>query len=196
MSVNEWVVRPYEADDESCVVSMWLKAYARSREVVDTGLAKAGELGHRDQIRFWKIHQPIVMGILAESQVLVACDPSRVHAEPGQPAVIWAWACISGDTVHWVGVKRSAVDAGLGEDLVKALLGDRLEREQQTTFEMTDLSRLRMIPKAWKRDRGWLSALRSLSTRMLDKDRLFGAVGAHVLDQRREEWRISTERAA
>lgn len=194
--MSDWTVRPYVAEDEGCVVSMWLKSYAHAREVAETGLARASEDGHPDEIRFWKIHQPIVMGLLGESEVLVACDPERSTYEPGAPAVIWAWACVSGDTVHWVAVKRSAAKAGLGEDLVRALLGDRLEREQRTTFEMPDLARLRLIPKAWKRDRGWLSALRSLSTRMLDRDRLFGAVGAHVLDQRREEWRLSSERAA
>jgi hypothetical protein len=194
--VSDWIVRPYEAEDEACVVSMWLKSYAHAREVTETGLASASVDGHPDEIRFWKVHQPIVMGLLAESEILVACDPDRVHAEPGKPAVIWAWACLSGDTVHWVAVKRTAVKAGLGEDLVKALLGDRLEREQRTTFEMVDMARMRLIPKGWKRDRGWLSALRSLSTRMLDRDRLFAAVGGHVLDQRREEWRQSSERAA
>jgi len=173
---------------------MWLKGYAKAREVHETGLENAAELGHRDQIRFWKIHQPIVMGILAESQVIVACDPSRATYETGQPAVIWAWACLSGDVVHWVAVKRTAAEAGFGAELVRDLLGDRLGREQRTTFEMVDMARLRLIPKAWKRDRGWLSALRSLSTRMLDRDRHFGAVGAHVLDQRREEWRVSSER--
>ncbi len=175
---------------------MWLKGYSKSREVHETGLEKASEPGHRDQIRFWKIHQPIVMGVLAEADVVVACDPQRSNYEPGQPAVIWAWACMTGDVVHWVAVKRTAVEAGLGEDLVRALLGDRLEREQRTTFEMVDMARLRLIPKNWKRDRGWLSALRSLSTRTLDRDVLFSRVGGHVLNMRREEWRPSSERAA
>jgi hypothetical protein len=190
------IVRAYQAEDESCVVSMWLKSYAHSREVQETGLQSASVDGHPDEIRFWKIHQPIVMGLLAESTILVACDPERATYEPGKPAVIWAWACVSGDTIHWVAVKRNAVKADLGPDLVRDLLGDRLEREQRTTFEMTDMSRMRLIPKGWKRDRGWLSALRSLSTRMLDRDRLFAAVGGHVLDMRRQEWRQSSERAA
>lgn len=193
--MSDWVIRPYLPQDEACTVSMWLKAYAHAREVKETGLEKASEDGHPDEIRYWKIHQPIVMGILGESEIVVACDPERASYDQG-PSVIWAWACISGETVHWVGVKRNVTQAGLGADIVRDLLGDRMEREQRTTFEMVDMSRLRLIPKQWRRDRGWLSALRSLSTRVLDRDRLFASVGAHVLDQRREEWRQSSERAA
>lgn len=192
----DWVVRPYEAADENCVVSMWLKSYAHAREVIETGLRHAAEDGHAEEIRFWKIHQPIVMGLLERASLVVACDPSRSTYEGGRPAVIWAWACVSGETVHWVAVKRSAIQAGLGPDLVRAVLGDRLDKPQSTTFELTDLRRLQMVPKTWLRDRGWLSAMRSLSTRMLDKDSLFASVGRHVLDAKRGEWRQNSERAA
>lgn len=189
-------MRPYRDEDEDCIVSMWLKGFAHAREVKETGLENAATDGHPDEIRFWKIHQPILMGLLPQSTITVACDPERADYLPGKPAIIWAWSCTSGDTIHWVAVKRNAAKAGLGEELVHALLGDRLDREQRTTFEMVDMARLRLIPKCWKRDRSWLATLRSLSTRMLDKDRLFASVGAHVLDQRREEWRQNSERAA
>jgi hypothetical protein len=175
---------------------MWLKSYAHAKDVYGAGYKKAGESGHADQIRYWRVHQPIVMGLIANSTIFVACDPARATNEPGRPAVIWAWACVTDDVVHWVGVKRNAVEAGIGPDLVRALLGDRLTTTQATTFELTDLYRLKMIPEQWVRDRGWLSALRSASIRMLDRDGLFTSVATHVLDTRREEWRQSTERAA
>lgn len=191
-----WIVRDYVPEDEACVVSTWLKGYAHAREVSDAGLREAGVDGSADEIRFWRIHQPIVTALLPASQIRVVCDPNRATYEDGQLAVIWAWACFDDDSVHWVMVKRSAIKAGLGEELVRALLGDRLEREQRTTFELVDMARLRLIPKAWRRDRGWLSALRSLSSRMLDGDATFAAVGNHVLDQHRQQWRASSERDA
>jgi hypothetical protein len=194
--VTDWIVRPYEAEDEGCVVSMWLKSFANAREHETTKYPNAAKDGHSDQVRFWRIHQPIVTGILGASTITVACDPARAEHKPGEPAVIWAWACVSEDTVHWVGVKRNAVQAGIGPDLVRALLGDRLDRPQATTFELVDLYRLKMIPAHWFRDRGFLSSLRSLSTRMLDRDETYARAGAHVLNHRREEWRQSSERAA
>ena len=191
-----WIVRDYVPEDEACVVATWLKGYAHAREVADTGLRDAGVDGSPDEIRFWRIHQPIVTALLGSARIRVVCDPQRSTYDDGHPAVIWAWACVDDDSVHWVMVKRSAIKAGLGEDLVRALLGDRLEREQRTTFELVDVARLRLIPKAWKRDRGWLAALRSLSTRMLDGDRAFAAIGNHVLDVHRRAWRASSERDA
>ncbi len=193
---GDWTLRDFEPEDENCIVSTWLKGYSHAREVAETGLESARVDGHPDEIRFWKIHQPIVEALMRSGETRLACDPQRSTHEPGSPAVVWAWACCSGDAVHWVCVKRSVVRAGLGEDIVRDLLGDRLTREQRTTFELVDLAKLKMIPREWKRDRGWLSALRSLSTRTLDRDALFARVGAHVLDTRREGWRTSTERAA
>lgn len=193
---GDWLLRPFEADDEDCVVSTWLKGFAHSREVSESGLDKAHVDGSEDERRYWKIHQPIVTALVGSCDVVVACDPERVHSVPGSPAVIWGWACTDGDTVHWVCVKRSAVKAGLGEDIVRDLLGDRLTRVQRTTFDLVDLSRMKLIPPSWKRDRGWLSALRSISSRTLDGDALFVKVGNHLLDVRREQWRTGTERAA
>jgi hypothetical protein len=193
---SDWTVRAYEDADENCVVSMWLKGYANAREVQDLGLKHASENGHPDQIRFWRIHQPIVTGLLRRSKVLVACDPARSTYADGLPAVIWAWACVSDDAVHWVAVKHSVVQAKLGQEIVKALLGDRLEHPQATTFELADMRRAHAVPKSWFRDPGWLSSMRQLSTRMLDRDDLFASVGRHVLDAQRAEWRQKSERAA
>lgn len=190
-----WVIRPFEADDENCCVSMWLKSYAHAREVSDAGFRKASVDGSDDELRYWSTHQPIVSALLGSSEVRVACDPARVATgDDGGPSVIWAWACVGPDSVHWVGVKRSVVRAGLGEDIVHNLLGDRIDREQTVTFELTDLKRIGLHPEKWRRDRGWLSGLRELSSRVLDGDRAYSALAAHLLDPRREAWRPGVAR--
>lgn len=168
---------------------MWLKSYAHSSDMRELGLEQASVDGHPDEIRHWKIHQPIVTALIRGASIRVACDPERSTYEPGSPAVIWAWACLSGDVVHYVGIKRSASKAGLAADLVRDLLGERLDGAQRTTFDLVDMARLKLVPPQWRRDRGWLSALRSLSTRVLDRDPLFASVGAHVLDSQRSEWK-------
>lgn len=192
----EWVIRPSLPDDESCLVSTWLKGYAHADEVRDR-FPGASQDGSQDHIRFWRVYQPIVEALLrGAADVQVICDPARATYEPDSPAVIWAWACTSPDAVHWVCVKRSAAKAGLAADMVRDLLGDRVTRDQRTTFELVDMTRTVKVPKIWKRDRGWLNAMRTLSSRMLAGDSLTANVGGHVLDLRRREWRPGTERAA
>lgn len=195
MSSAEWTVRDFLPDDENCVVSTWLKSYAHAREVRGGDFPSANIDGHPDEIRFWRVHQPIVEALTRFGQVRVVCDPNRATYDNG-PAVVWAWSCTSEDTVHWVCVKRSVVRAGFGEDIVRDLLGERLERPQQTTFELVDLAKLKMVPEDWFRATHWLSALRDMSARTLEADSVFARVGAHVLDARRASWRSASERAA
>jgi hypothetical protein len=190
----EWIIRASVPEDEDCLVSTWLQGYARSDEVRER-YPEAGQGGHTDQIRFWKVYQPIVTALVRGADVRVVCPPDRATYEGG-PAVIFAWACCSDDTTHWVCVKRSARAAGFADELVRMLIGERLEREQKTTFELVDLSKTLRVPKQWRRERGWLNAMRTLSARMLAGDKLTAQVGAHVLDTRREEWRARTDRAA
>ncbi len=193
--MSDWVVRDLLAEDEPCVVSMWLKSYARTREVSERFPLAATE-GHADQIRYWKTYQPIVVGILRASQVRVACDPARAEYEPGKPAVIWAWSCVSDDAVHWIGVKHNVIQSGVGRDIVGALLGDRLERPQRMTFLLRDLARLEGTPREWTHDRAWLKGLLAIAQHRLARDHVFNAAAAHILDTRREEWLPNTERAA
>lgn len=184
-------------EDEGCLASMWLKSYAHSREVKDTGLEAAALDGHTDEIRFWKIYQPIVTALLRGGSVKVACDPGRATYED-HPAVIAGWACTTPGYVHWVGVKRNIMKVpGAGEDLVHDLLGPLLDTPGiRMSFESMDLRKLAMIPDHWKRDRSWLTGLRAMSTRLLDRDDAYRSVGAYLLDHRREEWRQNSERAA
>lgn len=194
--MSEWTIRDAVAEDEACLVSMWLKSYAHSRDVRESGLESASVDGHPHEIRFWKIHQPIVTSLIRGGTVKVACDPERADYTRG-PAVIAGWACITPEHVHWVGVKRSVmkIEGGAAE-LVTELLGAALEAPLRMTFDLMDLRRIGMHPEAWKRDRGWLAGLRSLSTRLLDKDATYTTVGQYLLDTRREEWRQNSERAA
>ncbi len=193
--VSDWTYRDAEPEDEDCLASMWLGSYASSSEAQDA-FAGAEVSGSAEQIRYWRVHQPIVTALLRSARVVVACDPQRASYEPGRPAIIVAWACMDDEAVHWVAVKRNASKAGFGEELVRGLLGERLERDQRTTFELVDMAKLRLIPKHWKRDRGWLSSLRSMSQRVGKRDAAYVAAASHVLDARRDEWKTGKERAA
>lgn len=191
MTSELWTLRPSEPSDENCLVSMWCKSHAHSREVREI-LPNANIDGSQDEIRHWRVHQPIVEALVHSCDVRVAVDPLRVHGTTSLPAVILGWACMSGEAVHWVAVKRSVVRAGLGDELVRDMLGDRLDRVQTTTFELVDLAKLKMIPALWTRDREWLSSLRSLSSRTLAGDKLFASVAGHVVDARRAQWQPSS----
>lgn len=194
--MSDWTVRDALPEDEPCLVSMWLKSYAHSRDVRELGFDHAAVDGHPQEIRYWKIHQPIVTSLIRSGTVRVACPPDRATYEQG-PAVIAGWACTTPGLVHWVAVKRSVMKVeGAGQDLVRDLLGSQLDGELRTSFDLMDLRRVGLAPTGWRRDRGWLSALRSLSTRVLDRDPVFSSIATHVLDERREGWMLNSERAA
>lgn len=84
--------------------------------------------------------------------------------DPEAPQIIWAWLVASGDdVVHAVGVKRSLVENGLAQDVVRDLLGDRLRRHQVCTLELPQM-RTRGgndaigidRPREWSMDPTWL----------------------------------------
>lgn len=141
----DWLVRPYEAGDEDACVYLWLKSYAHSRYGTQLGAHIDASPAER---RYWDEHQPLVLSLLRNEDSRVVCDPSR-------PNVILGFACTSGaDLVHYVVVKRSAVKAGFGRELVAELLGDRLKRRCYTTFEQTELRRDQSgvsLPEEWRR---------------------------------------------
>lgn len=187
---SEWTIRESVAEDEDCLASMWLKSYAHSSDLQECGFPSRFRDDSPEHIRYWKIHQPIVTALLREATVRVACDPTRSTYKPGQPAVVYAWVCSSPSRVHWVAIKRSVARLGheVTADLLADLLGDLALGKLFMTFDLMDMRMVEYLPEDWTRERGWLSALRSLSTRMLDHDDLFATVGAHVLDTRRSEW--------
>jgi len=184
-------------EDEGCLASMWLKSYRHSRDVRESGLVNACVDGHADEIRFWKLHQPIVTWLLRNAAVYVACDPDRVDYSRG-PAVILGWLCASPGRVHWVGIKRSfaAMGGGWAVDEVVGELRELAEVKtvDVSTFDLMDLRKSQQ--HRWRYDRGWLSALRSTSSRVLGADAEFVKLVWHLTDERRPEWRPESERAA
>lgn len=192
--MSDWIIRDAVPEDEPCLVSMWLKSYAHSRDIREAGLANATIDGHPDEIRYWKIHQPIVTRLIREGFVRVACPPDRATYENGL-AVILGWACTTPTLVHWVSVKRTlaAIDGGnIGRELVTDLLGD--VGPARMTFDLLDLRKLKAIPEAWRRDHTWLSTLRTISRRRLDADALFLDTAKHLLEA--APWLSNSERAA
>lgn len=78
------------------------------------------------------------------------------------PNVIYAFACTSGDTVHYVVVKRSAKRASFFGELLELLLGDRLRRACGYTSDLIEMRRPdpttrapSVIPRSWYRDDHW-----------------------------------------
>lgn len=180
---------------------MWLKSYAHSRDIRETGLQHADVDGHVDELRYWKIHQPIVTQLLRCATVKVACPPGRSTYEHG-PAVIAGWVCMSPGMVHWVGVKRSIMRIGAntseeGEaarDLVRDLIGPELATPRRLSFDLMDMRAIRAIPEHWRRHRGWLQSLREVVVKRLDGDQFFSTIVDSLMET--AEWESQEERAA
>lgn len=163
---GEWVKRGYVPEDENGVFYLWLKSSAHAKH------AKR-ERAHHDtspeELAFFREMRPIVEMLLRDATTEVICDPDRASYEPGKPAVIWAFACTSGDVVHQVVVKRSVVEtmgAGFVGDLVRDLLGDRLAKTCWFTWPVKDLYTGKWgvrVPTGetgkplWHADPGWLA---------------------------------------
>lgn len=178
-----WVIRPSLAEDEDCLVPMWLNAYANARD------AQVDFPG--DKVRFWRAYQPIVTALVRSADVRVLCDEKRAHYEPGRKAVIWAWSCTLGRRVFWVGVKWPIMRDLPEEarDMVRALLPDELDAPAVAEFHQMDLHRLGMLPEAWRTSHAWRVSMLNLSQALLEGDALSAVVGAHLLDPARPVWK-------
>lgn len=153
-----WIKRPYvAAEDEDGVLSLWLKSYARSAY----GLARRADETTGPHVRaYWAEQAPLVEALLRSADTELVMDPDRVHASEHGPAVFYGFACTSGDTVHYVCVKRSAVKAGLGADIVRELLGSRLERPCGYTHELVEMRSGACgvrLPRDWYSDSTFLA---------------------------------------
>lgn len=165
-----WVQRPYDArTDEDAVLYLWLKSYAHSRPNVARGANRDGTDAER---RYWREHAPIVECLLRSgiSETVVLCDPARVHASEAGPPVIMAFACTTGDVVHYVSVKRQYARDGFGPDMVADLLGGRESRACTFTHDLVEMRPVRnkqtgevkapcgvVVPLSWTEDSWWLS---------------------------------------
>lgn len=160
-----WVKRRATSEDEDGLVYLWLKSYAHSPENIIRG-------AHKDhspaEIAYWAEHAPIVEALIRSATTEVLCDPQRVHATSAGPAQIYAFACTTGDVVHWVGVKRKyARDPELKDlcvDMVRDLLGERLERACTYSHELVEMGWPNKpgkcgtaIPRGWRLDRWWVA---------------------------------------
>jgi hypothetical protein len=195
--VTDWTIRDALPEDEACLVSMWLKSYAHSHDMQKLGFPSACVDSHPDEIRYWKVFQPIVTALVRSGSVKVACDPSRPTYEKG-PAIILAYTCTSPGRVHWVGIKRNLLPIQGGEfalDLVEAMApGMMADEALRSTFDLMDLRKL-TLARRWERDRRWLEALQLASKQILAGERIFAQVFGHMADIHRPEWMPATMRA-
>jgi hypothetical protein len=143
-----WTKRPMLPMDEDFIVYSWLTSYSRSREGQALGANHEGDAKRR----FWEEHRPIVEALIRTENVEVASDAA-------DPTVIWGWACTSGDTVHYALVKRSLMQADREKsiELVRDLLGDRLDRACPYTREQRDLYLLGLVPREWYPSSIWFA---------------------------------------
>ncbi len=170
----EWVKRPFDpTEDQSVVVSQWCNSYLRSREGQARGAyfthGRADEQKHDADIResslaMWADQEPLVRALIVSPGVRfeVVCDPERATRTEAGPPVVWAFAATSGDyVVHYVSVKRKIAPL-LGADIVRDLLGDRLERPCHFTHELVEMRNgscgLRM-PTSWTWDSLYIARL-------------------------------------
>lgn len=161
-----WVKRAAVPEDEGALVYLWLKGYAHARENVTRGANRDHSEAERT---YWREHAPIVEALLRSQTVEVLCHPERVHASSAGPAQIFGFACTTGDVVHWVCIKRKyARDAMLRDlcaDMVRDLLGDRLERPCAYTHELVEMRRHPVrpapcgvaLPASWYEDTWWVA---------------------------------------
>jgi len=192
----DWLKRAAVPDDEACIASMWLRSLCHGQDARASGLKAASQRGSSAQMQYWAELQPIVTALVRGADVVVCCDPERATYTTGAPAVIWGWLVTGEDTIYGCGIKRSVTRAGLGHDVARDMLGDRLDYPQRTVMDLVDLAALRLVPEAWFGEPGWLSSLRQMHTRVLEDDAVYQAVAAYVLDPTRAAWLPSSRRTA
>lgn len=153
--LSEFVKRAYiPAEDLDALVYLWCKSYAHS----PYGRARGAHLDHTPgELAYWADQEPVVKRLLSSACVEVACDPDRSRSSPAGPAVIWGFAATSGDTVHYVCVKRNVARVpGLGAEIVRSLLGDRLDRACGYTHDLVEMRGSGacgvMLPRSWYSD--------------------------------------------
>lgn len=165
--MSDWVKRDYDRrTDEDAVVYLWLKSYAHAKHNVAAGAHR--DAGAKDEThperRYWRGHAPIVEKLLHYGETHVLCDPERCDGSNGPPSIL-AFACVNGDVVHYVSVKRDYARAGFGPDMVRDLLGTRLARACTFTHELVEMAASQTrappcgvaVPVTWRPDPWWLA---------------------------------------
>ncbi len=166
---TDWLKRASLPEDEDALVFLWCTSYMRSLEGEERGayLRHGSESNQKavPEVRearreLWAEQAPLVEVLLAKCTVEVVCDPERPVAGPDGPAVLWGFACTSGDVVHYVCVKRNVVKAGFGADIVRDLLGSRLQRPCWFTHDLVEMRTGACgvrLPGLWGWDSLWLA---------------------------------------
>lgn len=155
-AVDLWVRRPYTPSDEDGIVYLWLKSFERSQWVRRFAFTRFNVANDADipaeVIRaYWSEHREVVMWLLQHADIEILCDRDN-------PEVIWAFACTSGDTVHYILAKRRFHQAGVSAALFRELLGSRLDRPCSFTHELVEFRRQELrdaklrVPESWHYD--------------------------------------------
>lgn len=181
---DPWLFRPYSGSEEDRDAMFYLLSVAYSRTSAGRR-AGADSLGRKRWLgrdgeplqetpeervarearvhAFKMAHGPIWEWLLEHAEVTLAVDRERPETD------VWGWLVTSGpDVLHAVGCKRSVIKAGLGEELVGQMVGDRWKRFQVLTLEMPGLcapgrtrpptsDQVRLSrPHTWSIDPTWL----------------------------------------
>lgn len=167
-----WLLRPYDADIDDGFMGLVAVSYTRSRAGQRAGASRAGRPPRKmpdgssevlasdmvmKQKAFMAAHRPIWEWLLEHADVQLAVDRDAQH-------LVWAWLITSGDVVHAVGCKRTLVEAGLAQEVVRDLLGDRLRKHQVCSLELPQMAtfsnKTEAIgidrPREWSMDPTWL----------------------------------------
>lgn len=159
--MSDWIRRPYNREwDEDAIAYLWLKSYCHSRAGLRAG---AHVDASPEELVFLDAHRPIVEWLLGNAKTEVLCDPDRSEPSEAGPPIVWAFACTSGnDVIHYALAKRSAVKARLSGDMLRDLLGDKLDKACVYTFDQVEMSERKcqlhgiQRPTLWRPDPTWL----------------------------------------
>lgn len=126
--MSDYVVRGYRLEDENFVVESWLSSYAKSNDVRQFETDSSGPKLWDSYDRLWTEHRPVVMSLILEAEM-------RVVADDNDPNIIYAWACVSPNVLHYAIVKRDVVDRGFGREMLDMLLGEELKGPMRLSHE-------------------------------------------------------------
>jgi hypothetical protein len=145
--VKPYLLRPYDPGDEAFCVDSWLRCLAVSR----TGRAAGASVANSSAERVWRDeHRPALRRLL-ETEATCLVDPADA-------SLVWGYACTAGDgVVHAALIKRAFHQQGFAGLMFGWLLGERLEREQVFTMQLTDMSRAMCLPAKWRHDETWFA---------------------------------------
>ncbi len=170
---DPWLFRSYSGSqaDEDGMMYLLGVGYTRSLAGWQAGVSGAGRETDANAPgketsaikAFLAVHAPIWKWLLEHADVMLAVDRERPDTD------IWGWLITSGpNVIHAIGAKRSVIKAGLGEELILKLAGDRWEQPQIMTLELPGIRRpghtkpkstnvVNLVkPRGWGLDPTWL----------------------------------------